>query len=996
MADRFAYQQVMVKSIEVCDMPVRAAKFIPRKNWIIVGADDLVVRVYNYNTLEKVTQFDAHTDYVRQFAIHPTRPYVLSCSDDMTIKLWDWERGWKCVTTYEGHVHYVMAVAFNPKDGNTFATASLDRTIKIWSLASPNANYTLEGHEKGVNCLDYYGGGDRPYLVSGGDDFSVRVWDYQTKACVRVLEGHTQNIAAVLYHPDLPLIISGSEDGSVRIWNANNFRSETTLNFNLDRVWALAIRKGSTEIAIGCDEGSMVVQLGKGEPSASMDSNGKLIWARHNEIMSGNVRQLFENDDASSPEEAAPSIKDGHRLMLPAKELGHCELYPQAMAHSPSGRLVAVCGDGEWIIYTALAWRNKTFGKGLEFVWSPSNDYAVRETPSRVMLYSNFTESGSIKMATPAERLFGGALLGVTCAGGQLCFFDWISCRLIRRIDVQAKAVHWNEAGNLVAVCSDDCVFFLRFDKESLLGAQSTVVEEVEDSFEGIGELEERITSAMWLGDSAFIFVTAGHKLAYIMVSGQEATVSTTIFPISVLERPLFLVGFLEADSRLILVDKDANAYAYTLSQAVMEYEAAILRGDTAAADSLVNRLPPNQVDHVAQFLASIGHKELALSLATDNDLRFSLAMQLKRLEMAFDLAAQADSPHWWRQLGDLALAEWKTSLAEKCFLKSNDLPSLLLLYSSAGNASGLHSLASLAMEQGLYNIAFTCYFVTGRREECFELLMQSKRYSEAALFARSYLPSAMERAVRCWREFLAESKHRAADLLADPSHDPGLFPEYSDSLSAETSALGPNNAGASGAGPIAGMGPRQSASNTSTTTSGLMMASVPTITTTSSSITSPYYDPSAFSDHMSMEVNTGTGSMRADDLDDLASVTVSESREDSLAMARHLERLSIQELEEEHRQLEECEEDHGMEEKNLEKGGKVAQPTHLDKHEPALVEEEEEEEKFDDPPELSNEENDEKDDKDEEMQEETTSSVKAFNAPKDDPIVFDDEDGWD
>ena len=32
------------------------------------------------------------------------------------------------------------------------------------------ANFTLEGHEKGVNCLDYYTGGDKPYLVTGSDD----------------------------------------------------------------------------------------------------------------------------------------------------------------------------------------------------------------------------------------------------------------------------------------------------------------------------------------------------------------------------------------------------------------------------------------------------------------------------------------------------------------------------------------------------------------------------------------------------------------------------------------------------------------------------------------------------------------------------------------------------------------------------------------------------------------------------------------------------------
>ena len=63
---------------------------------------------------------------------YPTLPYVLSSSDDMLIKLWDWDKGWICTQIFEGHSHYVMQVAFNPKDKNTFASVSLDRTIKVW------------------------------------------------------------------------------------------------------------------------------------------------------------------------------------------------------------------------------------------------------------------------------------------------------------------------------------------------------------------------------------------------------------------------------------------------------------------------------------------------------------------------------------------------------------------------------------------------------------------------------------------------------------------------------------------------------------------------------------------------------------------------------------------------------------------------------------------------------------------------------------------------
>ena len=71
---------------------VRTAKFVARKQWIVCGADDMFVRVYNYNTMDKVKSFEAHTDYIRSIAVHPTQPYMLTCSDDMLIKLWDWDK----------------------------------------------------------------------------------------------------------------------------------------------------------------------------------------------------------------------------------------------------------------------------------------------------------------------------------------------------------------------------------------------------------------------------------------------------------------------------------------------------------------------------------------------------------------------------------------------------------------------------------------------------------------------------------------------------------------------------------------------------------------------------------------------------------------------------------------------------------------------------------------------------------------------------------------
>ncbi len=60
--------------------------------------------------------------------------------------------------------------------------------------------------------------GDRPYLVSGADDNTVRVWDYQNKTCVQVLEGHAHNVSVCCFHPEIPVIVTGSEDGTVKMW----------------------------------------------------------------------------------------------------------------------------------------------------------------------------------------------------------------------------------------------------------------------------------------------------------------------------------------------------------------------------------------------------------------------------------------------------------------------------------------------------------------------------------------------------------------------------------------------------------------------------------------------------------------------------------------------------------------------------------------------------------------------------------------------------------
>lgn len=92
----YNYQtSAIIKTFEITDVPIRACKFIARKNWFVCGSDDFMLRCFNFNTGEKVTQFEAHPDYIRCLCVHPTLPLVLSGSDDMTIRLWNFDNNWK-------------------------------------------------------------------------------------------------------------------------------------------------------------------------------------------------------------------------------------------------------------------------------------------------------------------------------------------------------------------------------------------------------------------------------------------------------------------------------------------------------------------------------------------------------------------------------------------------------------------------------------------------------------------------------------------------------------------------------------------------------------------------------------------------------------------------------------------------------------------------------------------------------------------------------------
>jgi len=771
--------QTLVKQFEVCNLPVRCAKFVSRKQWIVTASDDMHVRMFNYNTLEKVQEIEAHTDYIRYVAIHPSMPYILSSSDDMTIKLWDWDKNWQNTHVFEGHAHYVMMCVWNPKDTTIFASCSLDRSIKVWGVSGNNtsAHFSMNGHQRGVNCVEYSPTGDKPYLISGSDDKEVKIWDYQTHNCIQTLSGHTNNVSAALFHPTLPIILTGSEDGTARIWHGSTYRLEATLNYYLERVWSIAVLKGSNTAALGYDEGTVVIKLGSEEPVASMQG-GKIIWARGNEIQTANLKLL---DEGTTP-------GDGEKIPLSVKDMGAAEIFPQYIAHHPNGRLFVVCGDGEFVIYTAQALRNKSFGTALEFVWGHSGAYATRDAGGKVTVFQDFKESFSFKPPFQVEEIFGGRLIGVR-GGDFVCFYDWSEYRLIRRIDVVPKLIIWSDDGSNVVLVCPDSFYVLKHDKEAcqaaIVGGAQVDEDGIEVAFDLLHELSDKVVSGTWVGD-CFVYVSHAQRLLCLVAGSQET--------IAHLDRVQYLLGYLPDQSKLYLIDKELNVTPYTLHLALVEYQSAIMRKDFDAAQGYFVQLPESLHNRVARFLENQGYAAEALQISKDDEHRFELATQLGRLQLAADIIVQiSQQPNpampprsKWKTLGDVALEQGDFSLARRCFNEARDLGALFLVQTACGDAAQLQETAEMANNSGIANIAVLCYLLLNDRQKALDVLVKAGRLPEAAFFARTYCPSGLPEVVKLWKADLAQVNQAVADSLANPAEYPDLFPDYELTLAAE------------------------------------------------------------------------------------------------------------------------------------------------------------------------------------------------------------------
>ncbi len=267
-----------------------------------------------------------------------------SASDDKTIKLWNLASGQE-IRTLKGHSNWIWTVAFS-LDSNTLASGSADKTIKLWNLETGKLIRTLEGHSDGITSVAF--SRDSKTLASGSasKDMKIKLWNLETRKLIRTLEGHINGVPSVVFSPNGKTLASGSWDKTIKLWDVETGKLIRTLEGNAESILSVAFAPDGLTLASGSRD--KTIKLWNLE-------TGKLIHT-----LKGH------NDKVNSVAFLPSTSSDGVTLVsgssdktikfwnpLTGKEIRSLETgsgYIYAVAISPDGKIIAGGGSGENIL----------------------------------------------------------------------------------------------------------------------------------------------------------------------------------------------------------------------------------------------------------------------------------------------------------------------------------------------------------------------------------------------------------------------------------------------------------------------------------------------------------------------------------------------------------------------------------------------------------------------------------------------------------------------
>jgi transcription initiation factor TFIID subunit 5 len=180
-------------------------------------AEDISKRMLDDEKTFDTKTLCGHSGPVYGVSFSPDRQFLLSCSEDNTIRLWSLQT-WTNVCVYKSHCYPVWNVEFCPH-GYYFASCSFDRTARVWATEHHQPLRVYVGHADDVDLVKFHPSSN--YLATGSSDSTIMLWDVIDGSSLKTLTGHEGRITSMAFSVDGKFLVSTASDRKLLVWEHN-------------------------------------------------------------------------------------------------------------------------------------------------------------------------------------------------------------------------------------------------------------------------------------------------------------------------------------------------------------------------------------------------------------------------------------------------------------------------------------------------------------------------------------------------------------------------------------------------------------------------------------------------------------------------------------------------------------------------------------------------------------------------------------------------------
>lgn len=251
------YDQKTLRKLNSLSLPasVGAVELLPNKQVAAAIPDDNSVRIYDLPSLRIRHTLRGHTEWINAFNGSKNGKWIATASSDRTVKLWD-AKTFEELATIRGHLDDVSLAYFIDHAGHLISKS--EKTIKVWPMSEVLRPEVVRGHAGKVFSVAF--SPDGKLLASANQDRTIRLWNPATGVLVNTLTGHPGQIFCVSFSPDGKHLVSSGEGSktqpavAARTWDVATGKAQFELCCHREQIHFASYSPNGRMIATASDD----------------------------------------------------------------------------------------------------------------------------------------------------------------------------------------------------------------------------------------------------------------------------------------------------------------------------------------------------------------------------------------------------------------------------------------------------------------------------------------------------------------------------------------------------------------------------------------------------------------------------------------------------------------------------------------------------------------------------------------------------------------------